>query len=277
MIVNSSHPATAFGRFKRHQASVATCLLLASFSAICLAQVPERVVDVQSRPGVTQRFLFLSPQQAKAAVVLFPGGHGGLQISDKGKLKWGGGNFLVRTRQMFAAHDLMVAVVDAPSDRQSPPHLGRFRQTAEHAADIKATIAWLREQAKVPVWLVGTSAGTQSAAFVATQLTGKEGPDGLILSSTILVDTGRPVPDMDFRRLKIPVLVVHHEQDSCKATLYRDIPRLMQKLERLQRKELLTFKGGENRGDPCEAFAHHGFNGLERDVVAQMSRWILDK
>jgi hypothetical protein len=82
---------------------------------------------------------------------------------------------------------------------------------------------------------------------------------------------------MDFRRVRIPVLVVHHEQDECRATLYRDIPRLMQKLEPLARKELLTFKGGENRGDPCEAFAHHGFNGLEREVVDQMSRWILDK
>ena len=33
-------------------------------------------------------------------------------------MKWGAGNFLVRTRDRFAAHDLMVAVVDAPSDQR---------------------------------------------------------------------------------------------------------------------------------------------------------------
>jgi hypothetical protein len=29
--------------------------------------------------------------------------------------------------------------------------------------------------------------------------------------------------------------------------------------------------------DPCEAFAYHGFNGLERDVVGQTAAWILAK
>ena len=103
-------------------------------------------------------------------MILFAGGHGGLQISSSGSFKWGAGNFLVRTRQLFADQGLMVVVVDAPSDRQSAPFLGGFRQKAEHAADIKAVIAWAREQTKVPVWLVGTSRGTQSAAFVATEL-----------------------------------------------------------------------------------------------------------
>ena len=34
----------------------------------------------------------------------------------------------------------MVAVIDAPSDRQSPPYLGGFRQKPEQASDIKAVI-----------------------------------------------------------------------------------------------------------------------------------------
>jgi hypothetical protein len=93
-----------------------------------------------------------------------PGGHGGLQILPNGSMKWGVGNFLIRTRQLFAERGLMVAVVDAPSDRQSPPYLGGFRQTPEHAADLKAVIARLRQNAKAPVRLVGTSRETQSAA-----------------------------------------------------------------------------------------------------------------
>jgi len=148
--------------------------------------------------------------------VLLAGGHGGLQIFPNGSMKWGDNNFLVRTRQQFADQGLFVAVVDAPSDRQSPPFLGGFRQKPEHAEDLRAVIAWVREQAKVPVWLVGTSRGTQSAAFVATELSSTQGPDGIVLSSTILVEEkGRPVPAMPLGKLRIPVLVVHHEQDGC--------------------------------------------------------------
>jgi hypothetical protein len=69
-------------------------------------------------------------------------------------MKWGAGNFLVRTRQLFAEGGIMVAVVDAPSDRQSQPYLEGFRQTPEHVADLKAVIAWLREKANPPVWIV---------------------------------------------------------------------------------------------------------------------------
>jgi hypothetical protein len=40
---------------------------------------------------------------------------------------------------------------------------------------------------------------------------------------------------------------------------------------------VLSFTGGENRGDPCEALAHHGYNGLESDVVQKTAAWILAK
>ena len=156
-----------------------------------------------------------------------------------------------------------------------PPFLGGFRQRPEHAADIKAVIAWVRSQANVPVWLVGTSRGTQSAAYVATRLEGADGPDGLVLSSTILSDDkGRPVPAMPLESLRIPVLVVHHEQDGCSHCAFSQIPVLMQKLESLPKKQLLAFKGGANRGDACEAQSYHGFNGLENEVVAQTAGWI---
>ena len=123
------------------------------------AQITSKVVDIPTRPGVTQRMLVLSPPTPKAGVILIAGGHGGLQIFPNGSFKWGAGNFLVRTRQMFADQGLMVAVIDAPSDRQNPPYLGGFRQKPEHVADIKAVIAWMREQSGAPVWLVGTSRG----------------------------------------------------------------------------------------------------------------------
>jgi pimeloyl-ACP methyl ester carboxylesterase len=240
------------------------------------AQETQKVVDIPTRAGVTQRMVVLTPAEPKAAVVLLAGGHGGLQIFPGGSFKWGDGNFLVRTRSLFAAQRLMVAVLDAPSDRQRPPYLGGFRQTPEHVEDVKAVIAWLRETAKVPVWLVGTSRGTQSAAFVATQLGAPEGPDGIVLTSTILVDpSSRAVPEMPLPRIGVPVLVVHHEQDGCKLCAYADMPLLMDKLRSVPRKELLVFRGGISQGDPCEAMAHHGFNGIEGEVVQRIAAWLV--
>lgn len=254
---------------------------LASFlalSSLASAQTTQKVVDIPTRPGVTQRMIVLAPPAPKAAVALLPGGHGGLQIFPNGSMKWGDGNFLVRTRQLFAEQGLMVAVVDAPSDRQSPPYLGGFRQTPDHAADLKAVIAWLRENSKSSVWVVGTSRGTQSAAYAATELSGPDGPDGVVLSSTILTDNkSRPVPAMPLGRIRVPVLVVHHEQDGCPLCSFSEVPAMMAKLRNAPRSQLLSFTGGQNKGDPCEAFAYHGFNGLEPEVVRQVAAWMLAK
>jgi len=246
------------------------------FGSAAWAQTTKRVVDIPTRPGVMQRILLAGPAHPKAAVILFAGGHGGLQISSNGSLQWGEDNFPVRTREMFAAHGLLTAVIDAPSDRQSPPYLGAFRQTPKHVADVKAVIAWLKQQSKVPVWLVGTSAGTQSAAFIATQLPpAAGGPDGLVLTSTVLrVAKGRPVPNMNLKKIGIPVLVVHHRQDGCENTPYAEIPSLMAGLSASPRKELLTFDGGQSRQNPCSALTYHGFFGIERDVVTKIAQWI---
>ncbi len=247
---------------------------LFAMSVVASAQTTQ-VVDIPTRPGVTQRVIVMNPPEAKAAVVLLPGGHGGLQIQPSGAMKWGEGNFLIRTRQLFADRGLTVVVVDAPSDRQSPPYLAGFRQTAEHTADLKAVIAWLRKTSTIPVWLVGTSRGTQSAAYVATELSGADGPDGVVLTSTILVEGGRPVPAMPLDRIRIPVLVVHHEQDGCALCPFSEVPAMMAKLTNTPRSQVLAFKGGQSRGDPCEALAYHGFNGLEAEVVRQVAEWVL--
>ena len=239
-------------------------------------QVKVQVHDLPTRPGVTQRLLLLSPPEPRAVVLLFPGGHGGLQLDLDGGMRWGEGNFLVRSRQRFAERGLAVAVLDAPSDRQRAPFLAGFRQTAEHTADVAAVIAWLRQRYRVPVWGVGTSRGTQSLAHVATVLPPPEGPDGVVLTSTILTDTrGRPVPAMALERIAVPVLVVHHEQNGCGHCAFAEVPALMAKFTQAPRRELLSFTGGRNVGDPCEAFAHHGFNGLEAEVVQRMADWLL--
>lgn len=249
-------------------------LLLAAASGT-YAQSPQ-VVDVPSRPGVTQRILVITPDKPRAAVILFAGGDGGLTLEADGRIPKLGGNFLVRSRQLFVEQGLTTVIIDAPSDRQSPPFLSGYRQTDDHVADAKAVIAWLRQQSKIPVWLIGTSRGTQSVAHIATRLPATDGgPDGIVLTSTVVSDPrSRAVPEMTLDRIRIPVLVAHHREDSCRVCRFSDVPQLMERLTTPPRKELLVFEGGISVGDPCEARAYHGFNGIEREVVQRIAAWI---
>jgi pimeloyl-ACP methyl ester carboxylesterase len=237
-----------------------------------------QVVDIPTRPGVTVRTLILdpsSPTQPSATLVLLAGGTGGLQISSDGDFGWGKGNFLVRSRQRFANQGFRVVVVDAPSDRPPPMSLFRFRQTAEHVADLAAVMAWLRQRSPLPVWLVGTSRGTESAAYAAAMLDGSKGPDGIVLTSTILSDPkGVPVTAMPLSRIRVPVFVVHHAHDGCPLCRPGELPDLMRRLDASPRQALWIVDGGTSEGDPCEAHAHHGYNGVEAEVVARIADWV---
>ncbi|MEM5446619.1 alpha/beta hydrolase [Paraburkholderia guartelaensis] len=255
--------------------------VLAALSLLAHAQSAPKVVDIPTRPGVTQRFLFIAPAAPKAAAILYAGGHGGLQLDPQGNFGWGANNFLVRSRMLFVDDGVAVAVIDAPSDRQSPPYLDGFRLTPEHAEDARAVIAWLREQLHVPVWLVGTSRGTQSVAAIAIALANDSnpsaGPDGIVLTSTILRENrgGDPVTGMKLSALKIPVLVVHNKDDACKVCPVSETDTLMQKLTQSPETKLMLVSGGTSRGDPCGAYAYHGFNGIESEVAHGITAWML--
>jgi hypothetical protein len=240
------------------------------------ADAAEEVMTIRARPGVTQAFLLARPARPPiASVVLFAGGNGLLNLGAAKRSLMG--NFLLRTRGRFVAEGVLVAAVDSPSDR--PYGLDGFRTTGAHAEDVGTLIAALREIAPAPVWLVGTSMGTVSAANAAARLSaGSGGPDGLVLTSTVTRE-GRERPesvgDIRLGDIRVPTLVVHHRQDACRATPYADTPSLLRDLKSAPRRELLSFDGGDPpQSGPCEARSAHGYVGLEAEVVAAIVGWI---
>ena len=82
---------------------------------------------------------------------------------------------------------------------------------------------------------------------------------------------------MALDRIGVRVLIVHHKQDGCGDCKYSDLPKLTDKLTAVPRKELLTFEGGKSQGDPCQAMAYHGYNGIEQKVVDAIAEWINGK
>jgi hypothetical protein len=239
------------------------------------AEAADEIRTIPTRPGVTQSFIVVRPAaRPVASVVLFAGGNGALHLG--GDHLGLAGNFLVRNRARFAGHRLLVAVVDSPSDQ--PDGLDGFRTTAVHAADVRAVIEALRAEASVPVWLVGTSMGTVSAANAAARLAVAGGPDGLVLTSTV-TRRGRERPetvgDVRLQDIRVPALVVHHRDDACRGTPYADTPALLRDLAGAPRRELLSFTGGDPpRSGPCEARAAHGYVGLDAEVVTAIATWI---
>ena len=241
------------------------------------AQSPQ-VVDLPTRSGVTLRMLVQEPPSPASVLVLISGGAGQLDIASNGFIRREG-NFLVRSRSLFTERGHAVVLLDPPSDRSRPPYLGGdFRESPEHAADLAAVVQWARTKYGKKVWLVGTSRGTHSAATAALQLQGAAAPDGIVLTSTILGrsrfgdSTARPLTELDMTALRLPVLVVHHEQDPCGVCAPAQLPALMKRLP--AGTPLHMFSGGPSRGAPCDPFSHHGFNGIEDRVVEDISGWI---
>lgn len=235
-------------------------------------------VSLQTRKGVIQKFFVIKHKKSAANVILFAGGHGALDLrEDSGFLYigWGLGNFLVRTRFLFVDNGLTVTVVDAPSDMLGTGMTGGFRSTGEHVKDIEGVITYLKRRNGLPVWLVGTSRGTESAAFVAIH--SRVPIDGLVLTSSITVSTkkGWAIDDFALEKIRVPVQIVYHEQDGCFVTPAYGNRSIARGLINSPKVSLRGFTGGwEPISGPCNAKSAHGFLGLEEQVVTTIADFI---
>jgi hypothetical protein len=238
------------------------------------------LVSIQTPRGAKQAFILIKPAKPVASVILFAGGHGALGLRSASSMKWGSGNFLVRTRDKFAAHDLMVAVADAPSDQQEGMN-AIFRMSGAHGGDIGAVADYLKKQAAVPVWVVGTSMGTFSAAEGAIAA---KNVDGLVLTSTItrampqwkIARSHRDgVASMPLQKVTVPALIVSHVKDGCDVTPAADAPKLRKGLANAKSVEVILLSGGAPpRSVPCEAMSQHGFLGIEGQAIDAIAKFI---
>jgi len=235
----------------------------------------EEIVNLPTRPGVTQPFWLMLPEgKPVASVILLAGGEGILGAAAGGPPKTN--NFLVRTRAMFVSAGFVVALLDNPSEW--PEGLGQHRNSEGHARDIAAVIAYLRGRAPVPVWLVGTSRGTISAANAAARFPPPEGADGLVLTSSITATSRTMAPvwdEVELDKIAVPTLLVHNREDGCALTPFSRADRILEKLSHAPRKELIAVEGGATpTSDPCEGRSRHGFIGIETPVVEAIVKWI---
>ena len=248
---------------------------------------PPPPVEVEVRPGVTVKYLALSPKmRPHNAVILFAGGNGLLDLQANGSIGTNlSGNFLVRSRERFVQRDLFVAVVDTPNQVAID---GNVRLSAQYAEDMSRVIADVRTRAGGRVWLVGTSSGTISAASIAARLPrlappttdNLRRPDGIVVTATqtTLVQglCGRTVFNAQLAAVNVPAFLAHHVNDGCKCSPMTSAGKVLAALTGAPAKDSRKFSGGlpPKSKDPCMAFTPHGFFGIEDKVVEAIADFI---
>lgn len=265
------------------------CLGLAVWAAsgahaFAQAKNEDATLETISLPrGAKQSFILMKPEKPVAALLLFAGGHGSLNLTSATTMKWGAGNFLVRARRHFVDQGFLVVVLDAPTDQRGGMS-AIFRMSQNHASDIGAVVQHVRKLADVPVWMVGTSMGTFSSARGAI---GVAGVNGLVLTSTLTrsdpkwaIKNTHPdgVASMALGQVKVPTLIMSHVKDGCEKTPAGDSAKLKARLTSSPRVEVKLLDGGSPaKSDPCEAFAPHGFFGIEKQAISEIAAFIKAK
>ena len=191
--------------------------------------------------------VLLRPAAPHGSVILMPGGNGYIGVVPGGVITRLKGNQLVRTREAYKAHGLAVLVIDANAD---------LAAAVEYMARIKR-----------PVTVIATSRGTLRAA---QGIAAGARPDALVLTSGFLTDesgSSQNVARILGSPAKLPrTLVIEHRNDTCRFTQPAGVEPFIRWAHGKAR--VAWVDGGSSVGNPCEARAHHGFNGLDGRVVS---------
>lgn len=237
------------------------------------AVVTDQLVDLAKPNGTRLRYLLTVDTalalQPDTGVILFSGGQGNVRLPEG--IPQPGANFLVRTRHLFARENLVVAVYDPSPDIGSLSD--QARMSKPHADEVAQVLAHLKQETGVRhVYLVGTSRGTISAAYLALAL--QDQVDGVVLTSTLFQASraGPGLSGFDFSTIRQPLLFVHHVADACKTTP-------PQYARTLSGKYPVVWVGGqqESAGDACGPFSAHGYLGHEPATVHAIAEWILQR
>ncbi len=244
---------------------------LAAFCAI-LALAPAALaleITVPTRSGMTVEVLVEVPRDAPALILLFEGGRGILAPGSTG--------FAHRAHRHFLQKGIGSALVGAPVDVTglngglSP----WSRETPKHIADIDSVIATLRRYYKLPIWVLGVSNGSRSAAAYAMRRSDRIGGVVLVSSST-LPPNGDPIHTLPrLRAVTVPVLAVAHEDDGCQGSPPSGATEIAKAAIASPDAAAIFFSGGLNTGRaPCGNETHHTLYGIEGQVVSAIAEFI---
>jgi hypothetical protein len=184
------------------------------------------------------------------------------------------GNFLIRARRYLVSDSVASLIVDCRSDSGEycsssyQSSLKRHQDALKLIHEVKKKFPSIDQ-----VWLIGTSMGTVSSAFMPTYEANIY--SGAIHTASITEPYGRnsyrELGDFDYKKLNIPQVFIHHRDDPCHITTYSGAKSISDKYQI----PLVTVVGGSGfTGAACKAFTEHGFKGKEKEVMNAIARII---
>ncbi|HYX03038.1 MAG TPA: hypothetical protein VE963_13190 [Reyranella sp.] len=211
----------------------------------------ELVTSARTAGGETVPYVLTTkPGTPAYAVILMPGGKGVLNPRLQGGrlVLAAAGNFLIRARELFADGRFVAASTDATS---TPDRMLAIVRDLES------------RYGRIAIYIVGTSRSTEATMALAKPLDGRVA--GFIHTSSM-----SGIASFDPRGLKSRNLIVLHVNDACRVTS----PSAGMASNRKFGTELIEMSGGTSTGDDCEAYAYHGYNGIEKETVDRIKAWI---
>ena len=254
---------------------LAVLLGLAWATSFAPAQA-ENMLTLTPRPGVVLRVLVDKPAGAPiGSVILLAGNDGVLNLDEHGAIGTNlRDNQLVRTRASYAAAGYVTFVPDVASDLKAT---SGYRFGSTYAGDLALVVQEARKAAS-PVAAIGTSRGAISVASLMLKQSSVL-PDAVVISSGVLLAQkgGSAVAVGDVSRIRVPMLLIRHQNDACSVSAPKDADRFKTMLTGSPKVEIVTMTGGGPQSassDKCGAMHFHGFYGIDGQVVTTTVTWL---
>ena len=248
------------------------CLVLLFFSALAFGQ--EKLINMPIEGRQDDFAPVLENLVAPSAInlLLIPGGNAGTGEVINGMPT--SQNFLVRSRQDFQGSGFNTFILFRPKSVAPGSMSFNYRIQQSHLEEIKSLINYISKNTSGPIWIVGTSMGTISAASAAINIDNPR-VKGIVLTASVTRDAPGNLYSQSLSKIMVPVLMIHHETDQCFACVPSEAKELIHDFKSSPKKEfLMVGGGGPPSGDPCQNKHWHGFVGIENKVTKDISDWI---
>ena len=242
---------------------VAKALWALSFYLVTNA-AQSQVFDVPHQEESPTRTLLVSTSNAKALVLLFPGGGGMLRLKDDGATK--NPHTFVRSVNLWAPYTIDAVLVDTPYDL-GDLRRGDLRGREDHLIRVAEVVDYYKRKTGLPIWIFGHSMGTSTATYFVN------GNKNRTLTGIIIAGTVRSASISD--DVTLPILAIHHVQDQCLGTPISASEKIIFGRPKNTVSQLEIVEGGISEGNICDSFAYHGFNQTEPELIKRAAQFIL--
>lgn len=239
--------------------------LVAAIGILTSPAVQSQVFDVPYKDNAPTRTLLTPVKNAKAVVLLFPGGGGVLNLQDDGSTV--NSHTFVRSKDLWAQYAIDSVLVDTPYDLGSG--MRNSRSIRDHQQRILNVVTYYKEKFNLPVWIFGHSMGTVS---VTEFVNGGKEKEKLIAGAIVAGTYRSSSVDSD---VEAPVLAIHHVNDGCASTPFVSSKRIIESRPKQSVSQFIQIDGGVSEGDVCGSRAYHGFNQKESEFVKAAAQFIL--